>query len=255
MPTTIGTRAVGVLRIVTWNVHACIGGDARVSTRRVAEALSALEADVIALQEIDVGRARTGGANQLAELASALDMDARFSRAMRRHDGDYGIGMLTRLEVIAEETRSLPRPGLPFVEPRVALLLRLRHPRGLLCVVNTHLGLIPYERLRQVRALLPWLTALRADGPTVLCGDLNASPRASECRLLDPVLPDAFGDGVEGCTFPVKLPMSRLDHIRASPDLERVAVAIPRTPLTCLASDHFPVVADFRLSSSQVLTR
>ena len=40
------------IRIATYNVHKCKGLDGRVSVKRIAEVLSELDADVVALQEI-----------------------------------------------------------------------------------------------------------------------------------------------------------------------------------------------------------
>src|ERR1700712_4677041 len=48
-------------RIVTYNVHRCVGNDRRLNVSRIADVLARLEPDIVALQELDVGRARTGG--------------------------------------------------------------------------------------------------------------------------------------------------------------------------------------------------
>jgi endonuclease/exonuclease/phosphatase family metal-dependent hydrolase len=51
-------------RIVTCNVHRCVGNDRRLDVARIAAVLSALDPDIVALQELDVGRRRTGHADQ-----------------------------------------------------------------------------------------------------------------------------------------------------------------------------------------------
>jgi len=51
-------------RIVTYNVHRCVGNDRRLDVARIVEVLAGLEPDIVALQELDVGRARTGGVDQ-----------------------------------------------------------------------------------------------------------------------------------------------------------------------------------------------
>lgn len=45
-------------RIVTWNVHRCVGSDRRLDVDRIAAALAQLNPDIVALQELD---ARTRG--------------------------------------------------------------------------------------------------------------------------------------------------------------------------------------------------
>jgi len=48
------------LRIMTYNVHRCVGVDGRADPRRIAEVIAAYQPDIVALQELDVGRLRTG---------------------------------------------------------------------------------------------------------------------------------------------------------------------------------------------------
>jgi endonuclease/exonuclease/phosphatase family metal-dependent hydrolase len=212
------------------------------------DVLTALEPDVVGLQEIDVGRARTGAADQIAEIAAGLEMQHHFQLAVKWPDGDYGIGILSRLPVRKVEGRHLPNPKLPFVQRRVAVMAVLEHRDGEIAFVNTHLGLLRAERREQIAFLARWLGSVQM--PTILCGDMNAPPHAPECRPLDEILIDAFGGELHGRTFPVHFPVSRIDQIRVSPQLESVAVAIPRNPLTRVASDHFPVVADLRIRES-----
>lgn len=238
------------LRVVTYNIHSCIGTDRQHRPERIAEVLLALDADVVALQELDVGRLRTGQVDQVRLLADALGMHSVFQRAIRWPDGEYGIAVLSRLPVNAAEGRVLPIPALPYMQRRVAQLLRLSTPDGAIAFVNTHLGLLRGERAGQIDALLSWLQDLVTEIPTILCGDLNAPPHARECRRLDPVLVDAFGNELHGRTFPVHFPLSRIDQIRVSAHVECMSVAIPRNRLTRIASDHFPVVADLRIKES-----
>ena len=61
-----------MVRILTYNVHRCVGVDRRLDVGRVAAVIAAQEPDIVALQELDVGRARTGGADQAHRLAQRL---------------------------------------------------------------------------------------------------------------------------------------------------------------------------------------
>lgn len=250
VPDTLPPRAPHALRVVTYNIHSCVGTDRVVSLERVCEVLASLEPDVIALQEVDVGRLRTGRVHQAERIAEALGMQAVFQRAVRWPDGEYGIATLSRLPVQRAEGRRLPALRLPYLEQRVAVMLHLRHRDTDLVLVNTHLGLLSRERRLQTAYLQGWLSGVARDFPTVLCGDLNAPPRAPECRLLDATVTDAFGAKASGVTFPVQFPLTRLDHIRVSRQLDCQAVAIPRTALARAASDHYPVVADIALRES-----
>src|SRR5204863_261863 len=46
-------------RILTYNVHRCVGTDRKLDVARVADVIAAQEPDIVALQELDVGRMRT----------------------------------------------------------------------------------------------------------------------------------------------------------------------------------------------------
>ena len=52
------------LRLMTYNIHSCVGNDGRLSVDRVADVIAKMQPHVVALQEVDVGQARSGGSNQ-----------------------------------------------------------------------------------------------------------------------------------------------------------------------------------------------
>lgn len=52
------------IKILTYNVHSCIGGDRKLDPGRIASVIAEAEADIVALQEVDVLRRRTGGVDQ-----------------------------------------------------------------------------------------------------------------------------------------------------------------------------------------------
>jgi endonuclease/exonuclease/phosphatase family metal-dependent hydrolase len=71
------------LRLLTYNVHRCRGTDRQVSPERIAKIIAATGADVVALQELDVNRIRTGRVDQAQFIAAALDMAFHFHPAWR----------------------------------------------------------------------------------------------------------------------------------------------------------------------------
>lgn len=72
------------MRLVTWNVlHGCSPDDGRVDLDRFAAAVRALDADVLALQEVDRGQDRSGGADLTRIAAEAMGAcDHRFAAAL-----------------------------------------------------------------------------------------------------------------------------------------------------------------------------
>src|SRR5665811_2525358 len=77
------------------NVHACRGRDRQWSPQRIADVIASAEPDIVALQELDVGRARSGGADQAEMIALALGMRAQFFPALRVMEELYGDAILT----------------------------------------------------------------------------------------------------------------------------------------------------------------
>src|SRR5580693_9261607 len=83
-----------MVRILTYNVHRCVGADRRLD---VADVIAAQAPDIVALQELDVGRARTGGVDQAHRLAQRLGMAFHFNAAFQVEEELYGDAILTTL--------------------------------------------------------------------------------------------------------------------------------------------------------------
>lgn len=244
------------LRILTYNVHRCLGTDGRLSPRRISEVIAGYEPDVVALQELDVGRIRTGGVDQAHEIAHQLGMSFHFNPALRVLEELYGDAILTTRPCTLVHAGPLPGlPGIRELEPRGALWAAIEVAGATLQVINTHLGLIARERLAQVEALLgpEWLGHPACTDPVILIGDFNAVPRSRAYQRLARHLADAQRarpDLRPRPTFPARLPVFRLDHAFIGSGIEVVGSAVPRTPLTRVASDHLPLVLDVRIVPS-----
>ncbi|MGA0603119.1 endonuclease/exonuclease/phosphatase family protein [Caulobacter sp. KR2-114] len=246
-------------RIMTYNVHRCVGTDGRLDVGRVAEVIARQRPDIVALQEVDVGRARTRHVDQAHELAHRLDMAFHFNAALTIEEERYGDAILTRLP--ERRVKSAPLPGHPghrafrALEPRGALWLAISIGGQELQVINTHLGLVPAEQAAQAAALAghDWLGHPDCKAPTVLVGDLNAVLGSRALRRLLARLQDARAlarpGGASGllATFPSRMPLAPIDHILVSPGVVVRGLSVPRDRLTALASDHAPLVMDFDL--------
>jgi endonuclease/exonuclease/phosphatase family metal-dependent hydrolase len=241
-------------RIVTYNVHRCVGIDGRLSPRRIADVLAECEPDIVALQELDVRRARTGLIDQAHEIAFDLEMDMHFHPAFTVLEEAYGDAILTSYPL--KLVKAGPLPGfkrLPNLEPRGALWVSIDVEGVELQVLNTHLGLVGRERLAQVETLLgpEWLGGPDARDPLILLGDFNMLSRSRAYRRLAVRLADATrtpGVARPGPTFPTRFPALRLDHVFVTPSVKVRRLEVPRTALSRLASDHLPLVMDFELA-------
>jgi len=241
------------LRIMTYNVHSCIGMDGKLSPERVARVIARHAPDVVALQELDVGRLRTTGMDQAHLIARILRMQFHFHPAIQLEEERYGNAILTHLPmrlIKAGLLRGVPRKS--SIESRGAVWVAIDVGGEEVQVLNTHLGLLPSERNLQAETLLgiEWLAHPQCRGLTILCGDFNALPSSTACRRLRGRLKDAqmelHGHRPEG-TFPGRLRTARIDHVFVDPRFDAVSIEVPNTELTRVASDHLPLIVDVRL--------
>ncbi|SDK15170.1 endonuclease/exonuclease/phosphatase family protein [Microbulbifer yueqingensis] len=253
-------HATKTLRVMTYNVHSCLGVDGKYSARRIARVIARYQPDVVALQELDVSRPRSGGDDQAERIARYLEMDFQFHPAINLEEERYGDAILSRLPMRVVKKGILPGPPeaarrslLPTVdEPRGAVWVEVEHNGEKVHIVNTHLGLGKAERLRQVDALLgpDWLGHPECGGYKVLLGDFNALPNSAEHKRLSEQLHDAqmhLANHRPRGTFPSRLARARIDYIFTGRRLKVSKVVVPRTELTQVASDHLPLIADLEL--------
>ena len=249
------------MRVATFNIQ---GGRTAagepVDPTTYAGAIRDLDADVLALQEVDRNQPRSQGVDLTAVAAEAMGAsEHRFVAALVGSPGtwtaatgeeqpdaaSYGIALLSRHPVTAWEIVRLPalRMAVPMRfrgsrlpawvrdEPRVAVAAQLDLPGGALTVANTHLSFLPWWGRRQLRALTAALRALPR--PVVLLGDLNMGlERAASITGLDAA--------ARHPTFPADHAREQLDHVLVDGALRPVASWAPRLPL----SDHRALVAE-----------
>lgn len=241
-------------RILTYNVHRCVGVDRRLNVERIAAVIADCAPDIVCLQELDVGRARTGHVDQAHEIASLLDMSFHFHPAMQVEEELYGDAILTLLPERRIKTGALPTiGGIPGLEPRGALWIEVIIGDRAVHVLNTHLGLVPREQRLQAEALAgpDWLSHPQLKGPTILVGDFNFTSVTRPYRQLTRKLRDAqrfAGLDRSIKTFPSAFPTLRIDHCFVSPDIRITGIQAPFHPLARMASDHLPLAIDFELS-------
>jgi len=242
-------------RIMTYNVHSCRGTDGRLDVGRVAAVIAQSKPDIVALQEVDVRRTRTGGVDQAHAIAERLGMHFHFNAALQVAEEQYGDALLTALPMRMVKSGALPnlrkvqvRGRKIELEDRGALWAEIEVEGRPLQVINTHLGLVPLEQKAQSETLLGphWLGA--SPDPVILLGDFNATPRYACYKRFATRLSDArrLAPGKPGApTFPSRLPIMRLDHVFVSDDVTVDGIHAPDTALAKVASDHLPLVMDF----------
>ena len=236
-----GAKAAGTtLKVLTWNIH--YG-----NPDRLAEAIGESGADVVALQEVDVYKARSGCRHQAFDIAEHLGMHARLGANIRSGEecGDgrralYGDALLSRHPIL--EWRHVPLPNRGG-EQRGLLEAVLNVAGHRVRVVSTHLEYASAsERKAQAEAVVQHLDG--SAEPVVVMGDLNGQPDDAGLAPLRETFTDAWaaaGDG-DGFTNPSRDPHRRIDYVFFR-DLTAAAVEV----LDSTASDHLAVRADFVL--------
>lgn len=230
-----GTR----LRIATYNIHAGVGNDGRFDAARIVAVLREMDAEVVALQEVE--HRPVADTDLLDYLARATRSTAIAGPTLQREVGHYGNALLTRLPVLQVSRVDL---SLPRHEPRGAIDVTLEWQGQRAQVVATHLGLRPYERRQQTRRLLALLEAGKAD-LAVLLGDLN------EWLLWGrPLrwLRRHFSATPYLRTYPAFFPLFALDRIWVSPRAALAGIATHDSRLARLASDHLPLTAEISMA-------
>jgi len=253
------------VRLVTFNIlHGRSLTRDEVDIGVFARAIASLEADVLALQEVDRNQTRSGRADLTAVAAEAMGADEhRFVAALAGSPGAtwtaatgeeqpdsaaYGIALLSRCPVGAWEVVRLPVvpgpapmrfpgrrwPTMVREEPRVAVAAVVDSPLGPLTVATTHLSFLPWWNGHQLRSLTRSLRA--TPRPLILTGDLNMeTAKAVRATGMQPL-------GVRQPTFPVEAPTTQLDHVLGDglPHSVQSRASVRRLPV----SDHLALVVD-----------
>lgn len=242
------------VRVASFNIRSSTGLDGRhhwlLRRRSCIDAIAALQADVVGLQEVRPGQLRY--------------LRRRFPAATLLGDGrDAGGGGEHATVVVADgpwsvessETRWLSehpsRPGSigwDAVLPRVATFVRLRNGRHRIGVVDTHFDHRGVVARRESAALvIRWLTA-EPDRPWIVVGDLNAAPSSPPVTIFGAAgYRDALERVVGGTAhaFTGAHDGARIDHVLVGPGVAVGDAAIRHDrPRGRLPSDHWPVVAD-----------
>jgi endonuclease/exonuclease/phosphatase family metal-dependent hydrolase len=263
------------LRIATYNLlHGLDVRSGSVDLDAAAEAIGGLEADVVAVQEVDRGLSRSGGCDQVAELAARLGVTGVFAPALlgdptlrwQRGPGAdpdpggpaYGVGLLSALPLTAVAIAAMPgggagearpprpdarRPPIPYRdgEPRAALRVTVEAPWGPVAVTTAHLSFVPWRGRRQLATAAAFARRGPDGSATVLLGDLNLPPRVVEPALRR----RGWRTAPAGATFPSWRPVAQLDHLLVRGDVTLTDLRVgPAGP-----SDHLPLCGTVRPTS------
>jgi endonuclease/exonuclease/phosphatase family metal-dependent hydrolase len=225
------------LKIASFNVRNAKGMDNVADFDRVAIVINDMDADAVAIQELDSATERSNGKVVLDELAKRTNMFASFNASIDYSGGKYGIGILTKQEPLKKEAIALPGRE----EMRSLLVVELED--FVLCC--THLSLNEDDRQGSIR-LIKQLTDEYTLKPVFLAGDLNASPNSDEIRNLSASW--ILLSYSTQATFPSDKPTEVIDYIFMKSNslfshIVKNAVVVNEP----MASDHRPLWVDLKI--------
>lgn len=232
-------EAGGRLRVVTWNIHGCIGRDGRRDRARIAGHLAALRPDVAALQEVDSRHDQDVGVDTFDYLRGWVGDHGLRAPTLDTASGQYGHMLVSRWPLTDAIVHDVSFGGR---EPRKIIDARIEPGGAPMRVMATHLGLNGRERGDQLSQLRAIVDAGDRTLPTVVLGDFNDWRRRGRTHR---TLSDVVHGGTDHATFPSVLPLLPLDRILWHPAALLVRSWIVRDGRH--ASDHLALAADLAI--------
>jgi len=249
MPLSVRADSTTIIKVMTYNTHHCNppGKPGVIDVDAVANVVKAQNADIVALQEIDVNTARSGNINQAELLASKTGYKFYFfAKAMDFDSGQYGVLILSKYSLKDTATHALPKAEDPGGrgEPRVVALATVELPGGKsFRFGSTHLEAYnKTSRLLQAKDINSIASSTTL--PFIIAGDFNARENSDVINTID----EHFIRTCTNCagTFVGKRDEGAIDYIAASPrsTIEVLSHSVVPDKET---SDHMPVVVTLKL--------
>lgn len=154
-------------RIGSYNIRHGAGLDDKMDLSRQVKVLREMNADVVALQEVDMKTERIGGRDEIDELSRELLMYPTYGAAIDFQGGQYGVGILSKDKPL--DVKRIPLPGTE--EARVLLVAEFDE----YVFACTHLSLTDADRMSSV-ALINNVASSYGAKPFFIAGDWNDYP-------------------------------------------------------------------------------
>lgn len=243
-----GEAGSNTIKVMTYNVHHCNPPEKPgiIDVDAIAAVIKKQNADIVALQEIDVNTGRSGKINEAEQLAVKAGYKSFFfAKAIDFDGGQYGIAILSRYPLSGTKAYPLPMDETIGGEQRMLATGTVTLADGKTFRFGcTHLdaGRSNASRLLQVKEIsrITRETAL----PFIIAGDFNSSEGSDVINMLD----EDFTRTCNKCapTFWEDNETGAIDFIASKPK-DACNVLSHTVIQNKEASDHMPVVAVLQL--------
>ena len=228
------------LRLASYNIQKAVGVDFRRDPMRIMDVVNALEADVVALQEVD----KRLGARPSVLCRDFIGRETDYEIAPLADNevslGWHGNAVLVRRGL---QITQVERVDLPGLEPRGAVRVDLRAATGVVSVIGAHLGLVRYHRRLQLQTICEHLGD--TPGRAGVMGDFN---EWSMERGMEPLERD-FRIVSPGNSYHAARPIAGLDRFALGAEVSLQGAGVEEGPLASRASDHLPIWGDVEVTA------
>lgn len=226
-----------MIKVASYNIRKGVGTDRARRPDRIVEVLKEIDADVIALQEVDL----RFGSRAAVVTPALLDRHSPWKAipfgARAASIGWHGNTILVRKAAQIVDCEAI---HLPTLEPRGAVMADVRIDGQVLRFVGMHLDLSGLWRRRQAQAIVAHVESSVRQYPTIMMGDLNEWRRASGALN---EFGRQFSFAETGPSFHAQRPLGRLDRIMVSQELRIAGCGVHHSKTARMASDHLPIWA------------
>jgi len=234
------------LKIMTYNVHHC-NPPARpgiIDVDAIAAVIKKENADLVALQEIDIDTKRSGHINQVAQIALKAGYPSfYFAKAIDFDGGQYGVAILSKYPLSSTQTHKLPTDVSTGGEHRVLATATVTLPGNKsLVLACTHLDAQKSDINRDLQIKEITRLANTMAGPIIIAGDFNASEGSNVIKQLDA----NFQRTCQSCSGSFGGKEEAIDFIafRSNSNFSTMQHKVVQDTT---ASDHLPVVSVLKL--------
>lgn len=226
------------LKFVSYNVHGFVDNDGHYQPEQTMAVIAQLQADVIALQEVQGDDRR--GIELLQQFAADHDYQLILGSTIQQSNGHhYGNALLVPT---TPDQLTLHDISLPGREPRGIIDCKLKLQGEPWHLYATHLGLSPAERRQQTKQLLATIQRQHHQH-TALLGDINEWFNwGRPLRWLRAY----FKSTAQPPTFPARWPLLSLDRIWIHSRRHTARLYACKSRLCRQASDHLPLIAEIQ---------